>query len=94
MQYCENIYCFQVGHYGSKSASFIRLDLCCSYLFVCAFECEEHVAHVAWDEGHGGEGHAPADSLAPFWEHVVTHGKRDHLHCAEQEDSLQKEGAG
>lgn len=63
---------------------------CCSYLFVCAFEVEEHVDHVAGDEGHGGEGHAPANSLAPFWEHIVTQGERDHLHCTEQEDSLQK----
>lgn len=63
----------------------------CPHLFVCALEGEEHVTHVAGDEGHGGEGHAPANSLAPFWEHVVAHGERDHLHCTEQEDSLQQD---
>lgn len=63
-----------------------------SYLFVCAFECEEHVDHVAGDENHGGEGHAPADPLTPGREHVVTHGEGNHLHCTEQEDPLCKQG--
>lgn len=60
------------------------------YLFVCAFECEEHVAHVARDQDHGGQGHAPADSLSPAREHVIAHGERDHLHCTEQKDALDK----
>ena len=59
-----------------------------SYLFVCAFECEEHVAHVARDEDHGGKGHAPADPLTPGWEYIFTHCERDHLHCTKQEDPL------
>lgn len=74
------------------TASSIRLDPRWSYLFVCAFECEEHVDHVARDEGHGGEGHAPANPLAPGREHIVTHGKRNHLHCTKQKDSLDKKG--
>lgn len=63
-----------------------------SYLFVCAFECEEHVAHVARDENHGGEGHAPADPLTPGREHIVAHSKRNHLYCTKQEDSLYARG--
>lgn len=65
-----------------------RLDHHPQTLFVCAFECEEHVAHVARDEHHRGEGHAPADPLPPGWEHVVAHGEGNHLHCTEQEHSL------
>lgn len=59
-----------------------------SYLFVCAFECEEHVAHVARDESHWGEGHAPPNALAPGRVHVVTQGEGNHLHCTKQEDPL------
>lgn len=59
-----------------------------AYLFVCAFECEEHVAHEARDEDHGGEGHAPSDTLAPGREHIVTQGEGDHLHGTKQEHSL------
>lgn len=70
------------------TASTIRLNPHWSYLFVCAFECEKHVAHVARDKHHGGESHAPADPLAPGWEHVVAHGEGNHLHCTEQEHSL------
>ena len=60
------------------------------YLFVCAFECEEHVAHVARDENHGGECHAPADPLTPAREHIIAQFQGNHLHRAEQEDSLGK----
>lgn len=67
-----------------------RLNPNWAYLFVCAFECKKHVDHVARDERHGGEGHAPADPLAPGWEHIVAQGEGNHLHCTEQEDSLDK----
>lgn len=73
-----------------RTASSIRLNPHLSHLFVCAFNGEEHVAHVARDKDHGGEGHAPANPLAPGWEHIVTHGKRNHLHCTKQKDSLDK----
>lgn len=74
----------------SKCSQKFRLNQHRSYLFVCAFECKEHVAHVARNKGHGGEGHTPANPLAPGWEHIVTHGEGNHLHCTKQEDSLDK----
>lgn len=60
------------------------------YLFRSSPGGEEHVSHVSWDEDHGGESHEPADPLAPCWEHVVIHFKRNHLDGAEQKDSLKK----
>lgn len=65
-----------------------------TYLFVCAFECEEHVAHVAWDENHGGECHAPADPLTPAWEHIIAQFEGNHLHRTEQEDTLGRKRTG
>lgn len=59
-------------------------------LFVRALECEEHVSHVPRDEEHGGQGHAPAHTLAPFREHVIPHGERNHLNRAEEEHALQQ----
>ena len=87
---CSNSTCFVVF----KSSGQIQQTWLIpheSYLFVCAFDCQEHVDHVARDEEHGGEGHAPPNPLAPGREHVVTQGEGNHLHCTEQEDSLRQE---
>lgn len=70
----------------------LDLHLACptvhSYLFVGALESQEHIDHVSWYEDHGGEGHEPAHSLAPAWEHIVSHFERNHLNGAEQEHPL------
>ena len=58
------------------------------YLFVCALQREEHVDHVARYEEHGGQGHTPAHTLAPLWEHIVVQLERNHLDGTEDEHSL------
>lgn len=63
---------------------------CKRYLFIWALQGEEHVAHVSWDKNHGRQGHAPAYTLPPLWEHVIFHCKRDHLKGAEEEHTLRQ----
>lgn len=56
-------------------------------LLICALHVEEHVAHIAGYKNHRGQSHEPTDSLTPFREHVVVHGKRNHLYGTEEENT-------